>query len=96
MEYAHQILLQIVKGFVNHPEAVESHLSEDTDEKGEIVLINIKVHKEDIGSCIGVEGQTAEAIRKIVGVVGFKQTNGKRVYVKIDAPKIPKTHFQYS
>lgn len=94
MDYAKELLVQVIKGFVNNPDAVETHVSEDTDEKGALTMINVKVHKDDVGTCIGEGGKTAEAIRKVVGIVGFKQS-GKRIYVKIDAPKIPKTHFSY-
>ncbi len=94
MEYAQSLLLQVVKGFVTYPDDVETFVSEDKDDKGEIVMINVKVHKDDVGTCIGEGGKTAEAIRKVVGVVGFKQS-GKRIYVKIDAPKIPRNHFAY-
>lgn len=94
MDYALDLLIQVVKGFVNNPESVETFVSEDTDEKGALTMINVKVHKDDVGTCIGEGGKTAEAIRKVIGIVGFKQS-GKRIYVKIDAPKVPKTHFSY-
>ena len=94
MDYAQNLLIQVIKGFVTNPDSVETFVSEDKDEKGEITMINVKVHKDDVGTCIGEGGKTAEAIRKVVGIVGFKQS-GKRIYVKIDAPKVPKTHFSY-
>ena len=94
MDYAQNLLVQVVKGFVNFPESVETFVSEDTDDKGTLIMINVKVHKDDVGTCIGEGGKTAEAIRKVIGIVGFKQS-GKRIYVKIDAPKVPKTHFSY-
>ncbi len=95
MENVKVLLLDIVKGLVDKPDRVELFMSEETDGTGEIVIINVKVATEDVGICIGQKGTTAEAIRKVIGLVGFKQT-GKRVYVKIDAPRIPRNHFEYA
>lgn len=95
METVKDILSGVLKSFVKHPEDVELHETTDTDEKGELVIINVKVNRADIGICIGTEGNTAEALRKIAGLIGFKHT-GKRIYVKIDAPKIPKDHYEFS
>lgn len=94
MENVKRLLLDIVKGVVDKPDEVDLHVSEETDDMGEIVIINVKMAREDVGICIGQKGSTADAIRKVVGLVGFKQT-GKRIYVKIDAPRIPKNHFQF-
>lgn len=94
METVKSILSDVIKGFVKYPEDVELFDSVDTDEKGELNIINVKVNRADIGICIGTEGNTAESLRKIAGLIGFKHT-GKRIYVKIDAPKIPKDHFDY-
>lgn len=95
METVKDILSAVIKGFVSKPNDVELYESMDSDEKGELTIINVKVNRADIGICIGTQGNTAEALRKVAGLVGFKQT-GKRIYVKIDAPKIPKDHFEYS
>lgn len=94
METVKDILSAVIKGFVQFPEDVELFESVDSDDKGELSIINVKVNRADIGICIGSQGNTAEALRKVAGLVGFKQT-GKRIYVKIDAPKIPKDHFEF-
>lgn len=94
MQYVETLLLDILKGIVDKPEDIQLHFNEETDERGEVTVVNVKLAKEDVGACIGQKGKNAEAIRKVVGLVGFKQT-GKRVYVKIDAPRIPKNHFDY-
>ena len=94
MKQVEELLKKIIVGIVSEPDNVEIHLSDDNDDKGEIAILNVKVAKHDIGVCIGKGGETAEAIRKIVGLFGFQQTN-KRVYVKIDAPKIHKDHFEF-
>ena len=92
METLESLVLDMIKGIVSYPDEVELHFSTDEDERGEITIINIKVSKEDIGLCIGEKGVTAEALRKIIGLIGFRQTE-KRVYAKIDAPKLPKNHY---
>ena len=94
MDTTKELLKNLICGFVNNPEAVELYVDKETDDKGEVNIIHVKVDKDDVGICIGSSGTTAEALRKIVGLIGFKQLNG-RVYVKIDAPKIPKDHFSY-
>ena len=94
MEEIKNFLLSILKGMVDNPDAIELHFSDEVDDQGEIVIINVKLAREDVGMCIGQKGSTAEAIRKVVGLVGYKQC-GKRIYVKIDAPKMPKNHFEF-
>ena len=94
MQYVQDLLLNILTGIVEKPEEVELFLSEETDDKGELTVINIKLAREDVGACIGQKGKNAEAIRRVIGLVGFKQT-GNRVYVKIYAPRIPRNHFDY-
>lgn len=94
MDTIERILLDIIKGFVDFPDQVELHKTDDVDEQGELVVVNVKLAREDVGMCIGQKGSTAEALRKIVGLIAFKQL-GKRVYVKIDAPRIPRSHFGY-
>lgn len=94
METTKTLVVGIIKGFVANPDAVETFLSELEDEKGKIKQINVKVDKADVGLCIGEKGQNAEALRRIIGLIGFRQT-GERVYIRIDSPKIPKRHFSY-
>lgn len=95
MQYVEDLLLNILKGIVEKPEEIDLHFSEEQDERGELTVVNVKLAREDVGACIGQKGKNAEAIRRVVGLVGFKKT-GKRVYVKIDAPRIPKNHFEFS
>lgn len=94
MEKTEEMVLAIIKSIVTVPEEVELFVSDVSDEKGGIKQINVKVAKIDVGLCIGEKGQNAEAIRRIVGLIGFQHT-GERVYVRIDSPKIPKKHFDY-
>lgn len=94
MEEVQSVLDQILKSLVANPDDVEMFFSTETDEQGDLHMINVKVHRDDVGLCIGVGGKHAEAIRTIIGLVGYKYT-GTRVYVRIDAPKVPKPHFEY-
>ncbi len=94
MQQVETLLLDILKGIVERPDEVKLHTSVGTDDKGELTTINIKLASEDVGACIGQKGKNAEAIRRVIGLVAFKQLE-KRVYVKIDAPRIPKNHFGY-
>ncbi len=94
MKQVEELVKEIISGIVSDPTNVEIYLSNDKDSKGDVTVINVKVAKHDIGICIGKKGETAEAIRKVVGIYGYQQTS-KRVYVKIDAPKIHKNHFDY-
>lgn len=89
------IVAELIKSFVTEPNEVKTHLSEMQDERGTVQVINVKVAKSDIGVCIGEDGKTAEALRRIIGLVGFKKLD-RRVYVKIDAPRFPKSHFNYT
>jgi len=95
MDKTQELVLDIIKGIVSIPDEVEIFISDIADDKGAIKQINVKVAKADVGLCIGEKGQNAEALRRIIGLIGFQQT-GERVYVRIDSPKIPKKHFEYS
>ncbi len=94
MDKIEELVLTVIKSFVQYPEDVELFSSQDKDDNGELTMVNVKVNKADVGICIGVGGATAEAVRKIVGLAGFKET-GKRVFIRVDAPKIGKNHFDY-
>lgn len=94
MEYVEQVLRDILIGIVTKPEEIDLHFSEDVDQRGDVTVVNVKLAREDVGAAIGQGGKNAEAIRKVVGLIGYKRT-GKRIYVKIDAPRLPKNHYQY-
>ena len=70
----------IVKSIVKNPDdvKVERHI----DERG--VLITLELNKEDMGTVIGKNGQTAKAIRVLLRVIGSK--NNARVNFKIIDP----------
>jgi predicted RNA-binding protein YlqC (UPF0109 family) len=80
MEKDVQFLDFVVKALVEHPEDVK--IARTVDEMG--VLMNLDVHKDDMGKIIGREGNTAKAIRTLLRVVGMK--NNSRVNLKINEP----------
>ncbi len=71
----------IVKAIVGHPENVE--VDRTVDEMG--VLLTLKINPEDMGYVIGRRGQTAQAIRTLLKIVGAK--NNARVNLKIHEPE---------
>ncbi len=81
MQQDQAFLDYVVKGLVDHPDAVQT--DRKVDEMG--VLITLKVHPEDMGKIIGRNGQTAKAIRSLLRVVGIK--NNARVNLKIEEPE---------
>ena len=81
MEKDQEFLDYLVRGLVDHPEAVK--INRTVDEMG--VLLSLDVHPEDMGKIIGRSGNTAKAIRILLRVVGMK--NNARVYLKINEPE---------
>ncbi len=75
-----EFLETIVKALVDHPDDVK--IDRSVDEMG--VLLNLKVHPEDMGQIIGKSGSTARAIRSLVRIIGLK--NHARVNLKIEEP----------
>lgn len=81
MQDDQQFLEYVIKGLVDHPDAVK--VSRVVDEMG--VLLTLDVHPEDMGKIIGRSGNTAKAIRTLLRVVGMK--NNARVNLKINEPE---------
>ena len=81
MENDAKFLDFVVRGLVDHPESVK--ITRTVDEMG--VLLGLDVHPEDMGKIIGRSGNTANAIRILLRVVGMK--NNARVNLKINEPE---------
>src|SRR6056297_4124230 len=75
-----ELLETIVTSIVNKPDEVS--VERTVDEMG--VLLTLKVDPEDMGNIIGRKGQTAQAIRTLLKIVGAK--NNARVNLKIYDP----------
>lgn len=71
----------IVKEIVAHPGDVV--VDRSVDEMG--VLLTLKINPEDMGYVIGRKGQTAQALRTLLKIVGAK--NNARVNLKIFEPE---------
>jgi len=70
----------VVKSIVKHPDDVK--VGRIIDERG--VLVTLELNKEDMGTVIGKNGQTAKALRVLLRVIGSK--NNARVNLKIVDP----------
>ncbi len=75
-----EFLEMIVKAIVSNPDAVV--VDRTVDEMG--VLLTLKIDQQDMGYVIGRRGQTAQAIRTLLKIVGAK--NNSRVNLKIFDP----------
>jgi len=71
----------VVKSIVGVPEKVASDRT--VDERG--VLLTLNIDPTDMGYVIGRRGQTAQAIRTLLKIVGAK--NNARVNLKINEPE---------
>lgn len=76
-----QFLEYIVKSIVANPKDVSAERL--IDERG--VLLTLNINPEDMGYVIGRRGQTAQAIRTLLKIVGAK--NNARVNLKINEPE---------
>lgn len=65
METVKDLIEHIAKALVDHPEQVE--VSEIVGKQ--ITILELKVAKRDLGKVIGKRGQTARAMRTILGAV---------------------------
>lgn len=76
-----ELLEIILKAIVEKPELVE--VNRKVDEMG--VLLTVSLDEKDAGAVIGKDGSIIQAIRKIMKIVGIK--NSARINVKLDVPK---------
>ncbi|HDH31500.1 MAG TPA: KH domain-containing protein [Candidatus Wolfebacteria bacterium] len=76
-----QFLEIVAKAVVANPKDVK--VVRTVDERG--VLLTLDLNPEDMGYIIGRKGQTAQAIRTLLKIVGAK--NNARVNLKINEPE---------
>ncbi|MGB9813439.1 MAG: KH domain-containing protein [Thermovenabulum sp.] len=72
-----ELVEYIAKALVDHPEDVTVNRVEGEQS----VILELKVHPDDMGKIIGKQGRIAKAIRTVVKAAAAKQ--GKRVVVEI-------------
>lgn len=77
MHSASEFLTFVISSLVDSKDRIE--IQEREDELG--TLLTLKVAKEDMGTIIGKEGKTIQAIRTVLRVYGAKAD--KRVNLKI-------------
>jgi uncharacterized protein len=63
-----ELVEAIARALVDHPEAVEVKSVEGS----QVMVLELRVHPEDLGKVIGRQGRTAKAIRTILGAGGMK------------------------
>jgi len=85
-----EFLEMIVKAIVANPNDVV--VDRTIDEMG--VLLTLKINPADMGYVIGRKGQTAQAIRTLLKIVGAK--NNARVNLKIYEPEGAQKHVRGS
>ena len=74
MQSMKEILTDIVRAIVDHPDDVIVV----EEEKGDEVTLTLNVHPDDMGMVIGRHGRIAKAIRSVMkaaGVIGDKKVN---------------------
>ena len=82
MTYQDQEFLDyVVKEIVEYPDHVS--ITRKIDPTG--ILLELEVHPDDMGRIIGRGGRTADAIRKLLWVIGTKTDN--RISFKIIEPE---------
>lgn len=76
-----EFLELLVRSIVGNPSDVK--VERTIDERG--VLLTLSINPADMGYIIGRRGQTAQAIRTLLKIVGAK--NNARVNLKINEPE---------
>jgi predicted RNA-binding protein YlqC (UPF0109 family) len=72
-----ELLEAIAKALVDNPDQVQVRAVEGE----QATVLELRVHRSDVGKVIGRQGRTAESIRIILGAAGVKLR--KRVTVEI-------------
>ncbi len=75
-----ELLAELAKGLVEHPESVVVEVDEP-DESGCTVL-HLHVDESDMGRVIGKQGKIAKALRTVMSAVANRK--GERVQIEID------------
>ena len=75
---ADEVLDFIARNLVDNPDDVE--ITETTDDEGQVVL-ELRVHPDDMGKVIGKRGRTAKAIRTMIKAASTR--DGQQATVEI-------------
>jgi len=63
-----ELVEAIAKALVDHPEDVQVKSLEGS----QVIVLELRVHPEDLGKVIGRQGRTAKAMRTLLGAGGMK------------------------
>lgn len=80
MQPVSEYLIVIVRPLLSHPDFLT--VVQTVDDMG--VLLSMKVHKEDMGTVVGRNGETAKSIRQLVRIVGL--IGKQRISIRINEP----------
>lgn len=72
------VLTYLAKSLVDHPDDVSVNVIEEDD--GEVVL-ELRVHPDDMGKVIGKRGRTAKAIRTMVKAAATREGTSASVEI---------------
>ncbi len=75
-----ELLVSIVRGLVEKPDAVSVTVDEVNDEG--IVVYHLHVDEDDMGRVIGRQGRIAKAIRTVMRAAAAR--NDEKIQVEID------------
>jgi predicted RNA-binding protein YlqC (UPF0109 family) len=64
-----ELVETIARALVDHPDEVQVK----SGEGAQVIVLELRVHPEDLGKVIGRQGRTAKAIRTLLGAAGVKQ-----------------------
>ena len=65
-----ELVESIARALVDHPDDVQVK----SIEGAQATILELRVHKEDLGKVIGRQGRTAKAVRTLLGAAGVRLT----------------------
>ena len=63
-----ELVEAIARALVDHPDEVQVRAVEGS----QATIVELRVHREDLGKVIGRQGRTAKAVRTLLGAAGMK------------------------
>lgn len=69
LDAAEELMTQIARALVDHPDEVAVEAVED-DEGGDTIVLEMRVEPDDVGKVIGKQGRTVRSMRTILAAVG--------------------------
>ncbi len=63
-----ELVESIARALVDHPDDVKVNSVDGS----QVIVLELRVHPEDLGKVIGRQGRTAKAMRTLLGAAGMK------------------------